>query len=119
MKKEYHYQESENCYIPPTCNLPEGLSHKDFLGNCGYYYEGKYVEFELYKPWEEDKQEFPDARIKRKDLLFFRYSTEKTRLGRMIPVIAINKEKGKLYFPEDLGSDKGISLSYLTLLKKE
>lgn len=117
-RKDYHYTESENCSVPSTQDIPEQFSLQDFLGCCGYNYEGKFIEFDLYNSWPEDKEEFADTRAKREDLMFLRYSTRTTRCGKLIPVIAIQPEKGKLYFPEDLSNDRGVNLAYLTLLKR-
>jgi len=102
------------CYISIDYKFPEGTSFEQFKGVCGYQYErwGKrnYVELFLFESWIEDKDEFSFC-SKIKDAVIYR-----TKIKRMIPVVAIRQEKGLLYFPEDT---KGIKLDYLTLLTKE
>lgn len=76
---------------------------KGWKGDYGY----------LWELSEFDKGYWKDVPLKQNEMLF-RYESDATKIGKMMPVVKINLEKGLIYFLNDLYADDDKNLDFST-----
>lgn len=76
---------------------------KGWKGDYGY----------LWELSEFDKKYWKDVPLKQNEMLF-RYESDATKIGKMMPVVKINLEKGLIYFLNDLYADDDKNLDFST-----
>jgi ribosomal protein L21E len=89
---------------------------KEYHGNCIGAFDLKEWKHDygfLYELNDFDKKYWSDVPLKQNEMLF-RYESDATKIGGMLPVIKINLEKGLIYFIEDLYSDDDKNLKFET-----